>query len=49
MEEKLTKCPECGAEDYDSYRVSPEAGDPSKTYCVCTHCDTEFDGVVHWE
>ena len=39
-------CPKCAAEDYSTYNVSPAVGDPSKKYCVCTHCDTEFP---HWK
>lgn len=46
MNEKLTECPKCGAEDYDCYHVRPGEGDPSKTYCVCTNCKTEFDGMT---
>ena len=46
MIEKPTECPKCGAEDYSSYQVKLGQGDPSKTYCVCNHCEHEFDGVT---
>lgn len=49
MTDKQTECPKCGAEDYSSYQVKPGQGDPSQTYCVCNHCEHEFDGQVPWE
>ena len=46
---KPTKCPKCGADDYESVRVKPGEGDPSKTFCLCGHCGHEFDGKTIWD
>jgi len=46
---KLTACPKCGSEEYDSCSTPVGAGDPSHTYCVCTSCHHEFDGKTIWD
>lgn len=47
--DKPTECPSCGADDYESVRVPPGHGDPSKTYCHCTQCGKDFDGKTIWD
>ena len=40
--DKVNVCPNCGADDYSTFHVRADVGDPTQTYCECTYCWTEF-------